>query len=630
MTEDKKPKLKGLLENWVFWLIVITGIAIIIRSIPAWIYAVWGCDSGIYVGIADEVVRTGEFFPPYYGWGGAYNEFPILYAVVAIATWITGLDVIVIMPKLIPLIGAFTVFIFYFIVKELTENKKIAIISAFFLAVSAFHVYQLSHAAPLVMGHFFMMLSLYSFIKFRKNVKYIYPLILASLFLIMSHHFTTYIFLISLISIVFFENVYNKEWTNSIRKDVIFILLISGMTFSYWGLVATTVFDRFMRVGFTLGGIRLNSLILIATFYIIFLGSFLLIKYIRKQDLIKNVNPPSIKSSLIKFSLAFIVCLAMEITFLIVDIPQIYVKFTPLTLLYSIPLIIIFSLAVAGFRYTRIIKNGLFIRGWLIGILLSFIYSVFFNSSAILPERHPEYFSIPITIIAAIGFGTIFSDPEFKKLFSKLKNKQNLSVTYFSKKIKISHKKRIFATLCIFILVTTSGAFVYPSFLEFGPDEGINKEALNTIEWIAENLDINNTVIASDHRLERMIENLYNFSTTGKTGDDDKAVILWASENLTEYYDELNGTNRNYTRITHVLIDHNMKYHSVHVGRGFIDQYMTNETWTGGYDKFLQIPFNLVYRNESEARDQITNESLSWAEVFEVNWTYLDEKYENH
>ena len=199
MTEGKKPKYKGLLENWVFWLLVITGIAIIIRSIPAWVYAVWGCDSGIYVGIADEVVKTGEFFPPYYGWGGSYNEFPILYAVVALTTWITGLDVIVIMPKLIPLFGAFTVLIFYFIVNELTENKKIAIISAFFLAVSAFHVYQLSHAAPLVMGHFFMMLSFYFFIKFRKNIKYIYPLIISTLLLIMSHHFTTYIFLISLI-----------------------------------------------------------------------------------------------------------------------------------------------------------------------------------------------------------------------------------------------------------------------------------------------------------------------------------------------------------------------------------------------------------------------------------------------
>ena len=37
---------------------------------------------------------------------------------------------------------------------------------------------------------------------------------------------------------------------------------------------------------------------------------------------------------------------------------------------------------------------------------------------------------------------------------------------------------------------------------------------------------------------------------------------------------------------------------------------MTNETWTGGYDKFLQQPFELVYKNESEARDPITDEEM--------------------
>ena len=157
-------------------------------------------------------------------------------------------------------------------------------------------------------------------------------------------------------------------------------------------------------------------------------------------------------------------------------------------------------------------KNGLLIQGWLIGLLISFTYSVLFDSATILPERHPEYFFIPIIIIAVFGFGAIFSDPEYKQLFSKLKEKKNVTVTYYSKKIKISHKKRIFATGAIIVLVTASGAFVYPSFREFGPEEGISQEALYVIQWIADNLDINTTVIASDHRLERHAEKYpYNF-----------------------------------------------------------------------------------------------------------------------
>jgi hypothetical protein len=140
-----------------------------------------------------------------------------------------------------------------------------------------------------------------------------------------------------------------------------------------------------------------------------------------------------------------------------------------------------------------------------------------------------------------------------------------------------------------------------------------------------ENLDINTTVIASDHRLERYAEAMpYNFSTTGKISDLDKAYNLWGAENLEEYYDELNGTNRNYSRITHVLIDTSMKYNKVHIGENFEPQYMTNETWTEGYDKFSKQPFILIYRNESEARDTITDEAISWAEVYAVNWTYLE------
>ena len=68
-----------------------------------------------------------------------------------------------------------------------------------------------------------------------------------------------------------------------------------------------------------------------------------------------------------------------------------------------------------------------------------------------------------------------------------------------------------------------------------------------------------------------------------------------------------------------------MKYSKIHVGRGFPDQFLANETWTGGYDKFNKEPFELIYRNESAARDPVTYEPISWVEVFEVNWTYIEE-----
>lgn len=628
MRWNLKTKFREMTRNPYFWLLILTtGIAIVIRSVPAWIYTAWGCDSGIYLGLANTVVETSEFFPPYYGWGGAYNEFPILYAVVAGAHWLTGLDVIVIMPKLIPIFGALTVFIFYFIVKELTENKKIAILSALFLSVSAFHVYQLSHAAPLVMGHFFMMLSFYFYIKFRQNIKYLIPLVITTLLLIMSHHFTTYIYLISLIAIVFIENLYVKEWTSTLKQDIVCILLTSFLTFGYWALVATTVYKSFMRNGLKFAGFTINPLITISMFYVMFFVCFIFIMQIRKMNIIKESKKLTVKSCMYRFALAFLVCLSLMIAFTLFKLPWMDFKFTPPAVIFSIPLLIVFSLAVAGFRQTRIIKNGLFLRGWLIGLLASFIFSIATNSSSILPERHPEYISIPVSVIAVLGIGVIFSDPEFKVLFIKLLDKRKIFTTYLSKKVSISHKKRLIATGLVIGLVITNGSFVYMAFEALGQsDERITNEDFNAIKWMYENLDVNTTVIVSDHRLERIAEGMpYNFSTTGKISDSDKAIKIWAAEELSEYFDEINGTYNNYTRITHVLIDNIMKDNVVHMGRDFPAQHMTNETWSGGYDKFSQPPFNLIHRNESEARDPITNEAYSWTEVFEVNWTYLEE-----
>ncbi|MCK5300821.1 MAG: phospholipid carrier-dependent glycosyltransferase, partial [Thermoplasmatales archaeon] len=158
-------RLKLISENWIFWLILITAIAIIIRSIPAYLNPAWGVDFGIYYGLTNNFIDSKEFFNPYNGWGNSYQYFPVLYAISGISHWITGIGLMEIMPKIAPIFGGLTIPIFYFIVFELLKNRRIAILSAALLSVATFHVYQTSHAAPLTIGHFFMMLSIYFFIK---------------------------------------------------------------------------------------------------------------------------------------------------------------------------------------------------------------------------------------------------------------------------------------------------------------------------------------------------------------------------------------------------------------------------------------------------------------------------------
>ena len=234
---------REIVKQNYFWIISITALAIVIRSIPAWINAAWGCDFGIYYGLTNSLVENQGLFNPYNGWGSSYQYFPILYAITGGAHWLTGIDVLVIMPKIAPIFGGLSVLIFYFVIKELFGNTKTALFSMLIFAVMPFHVYQTSHASPLTLGHFFMMLSLYFFLKYRKDIKYTLPLIVSTGLLIMSHHLTTYFYLIALIMIFFFENATVKEWTNSAQKDILYIVVASAGIFAYWRFIATPVYE---------------------------------------------------------------------------------------------------------------------------------------------------------------------------------------------------------------------------------------------------------------------------------------------------------------------------------------------------------------------------------------------------
>lgn len=640
-------KLRRLLKNWIFWLILITGLAFIIRSLPAWINAAWGCDFGIYFGITKSVAQSGLFFPPYAGWGGSYNEFPVLYAITAFAHWISGIDIIFIMPKLIPLFGGLSVLIFYFVARELTNNKKLALICTLFFAFMPFHVYQTSHASPLTMGHFFIILSLYLFLKYRQNTKYIIILMISTMLLIMSHHLSTYFYLISLIAIVFVENAGSKEWTSTFRKDILYIIVTSLLVFAYWALIAKTIFDKFIS-GFSIGGLHLESVYIIIIFYAILGCLFGIIKYIRRFNdysiklkatvktpvqkffvwFIFHINPfvkkdyPTTKSRVKLFISALIVMYCFIIFFTIFEMPWTGFAFTLESDIYMLPLVLAIAFGVAGFRYIWYIKNGLFIRGWIIALALSFVFMLITNNTTIFPHRHPEYIMAPLAILTAFGIGGLFSDPFYKGVISKLKSKENLYVSYVSKKIKISQKNRLMPFFIAIMLVTSLAVTTYEvhKALEQSSEE-ITNEDLAAIEWMGQNLNKNTSLITSDHQLERMAE-AEGFNTT-----EDEIIKLWSVENLSEYIDELLGFGKHYNRVTHVIINDKMKNELVHIGpeKGkFRTVYMTNETWNASYEKFKYQPFELIYRNETISINPATLEPVHWTEIYRVNWTYIE------
>jgi hypothetical protein len=590
----------GFLKSWYFWLFLITGLAIVVRSFPAWMNAAWGGDFGIYYGLTSRFVENQQIFNEYNGWGGMYNYFPVLYIFSALGHWITGIDLLWVMPKIAPIFGGLTILIFYFIVYELTKRRDLALLSSLFLAVIPFHVYQTSHAAPLTMGHFFMMLSTYLFLKYMNEKKYLIPLLTSTVFLIMSHHLTTYFFLITIFFIVVIKSI--RIDLRRIYRDVAYVTVASALTFSYWVFIATPVFSTFMNKG-----LSISSYLVILLFYVSLFGLLLGIDTVKKNTpswmhhlkKTRMFDPAYSRTrALVYFAAGFVFILSAEIMFLFVNFPVSGIRMKPLSILYSIPMLLFIGFGCLGVEYLKEVKNRWFFQAWLCAILSSFIYSLVTVNTTLFPDRHVEYLTVPACLFAAVGVLYFFRYREHKVSLSLKKQLSSPSI-------------QVLFVLVVFGLVFSNAVAVYPVYtsLEW-MDESIPNETANAIDWIQNNLDRNTTMVATDLRLSKMMwaEGINaTFEGTNNTWTCDTWVGCVADFDAKE----------NNPRASHVLIDDVMRDMSVNV-QVLQSVYMTNES----YLKFKQEPFELVYRNATVNQD---NEEVHWAEVYSVNWTFIDQ-----
>lgn len=592
-------KEKTFYKSWYFWLILVTVLAIGVRSIPAWTNAAWGGDFGIYYGLTSRMVQSQQLFIPYNGWGGMYNFFPVLYVISAMSHWFTGLNLLWLMPKVAPIIGGLTVLVFYFIVYQLTKRRDLALLAAAFLAVFPVHVYQTSHAAPLTVGHFFMMLSIYLYLRYAQNKKYLLPLLISTVLLIMSHHLTTYFFLISVVFIVVIKSLHMD--LRQLRREITYVTIASALTFLYWMLVATPVFAIFMG-----NGTPFSASLVILCFFLLFYGALLGIAAGRKYHLslfarlrtrIAFDETGSRRRALMYFSLGVMVLLSAEVVFLFVNFPVSGIRMKPLSILYSIPIVLFVGFGCMGVEYLRHVENRWFFQAWFCAILTSLLYSLFTVNTTLFPDRHIEYLSIPACVLAAAGVMYFFKEK---------RPHVSLSLT---KQLPTPYIQGVFAFV-VCALVISNAVAVYPVYDSLDwMDESIPEPTVNAMQWISDNLTSNTTVVATDLRLSKMLW------ADGINATFEGTNATWTCPSWQQCLSEF-GPMDNHSCVTNVLIDDVMRDTSVNV-RVLWSTYMTNVS----YQKFKEEPFELMYRN---ATMNGNGEATHWAEVYRVNWSYID------
>jgi hypothetical protein len=448
------------------------------------------------------------------------------------------------------------------------------------------------------------------------------------------------------------ENLTIKNWTITVKRDISYVIFASSIAFLYWGLIARTVFDSFMGSGFNIGGIKVGAFFIVGLFYFMIFLMFAFIMTVRKYDKYigkiksfltnfynrkmltfrtRRFFPIGDNKSLNKYAVKFLIALAV-----IYSVMAIFLFFeTPWTgstisldvILLSTPFLIIVAISVTSIRYFYKKGNGKFIIGWLLATLISLVFTFLSDNEIILPHRHFEYMMAPLAVIVVYGLGGIFSDPEYKELLTGIDFRKK-KLRDFSRKMKISNKVRIISLFIIIILVFSLASTVYEVHKSLNASiEEISKQDINAIDWISTNLDQNTSVIASDHRLSRIVEGYpHLFNTT-----QDQTENLWETEIWYESIDELMGIGKNHSRITHIIIDDIMLNDVVHVRFG-CSKYMINnsrgdDTKYAAYYKFNdsdEPAFSLIYRNETTKKNPITFEPIHWVEIYEVNWAYIE------
>lgn len=573
-------------ERIILLLVFIAATAI--RSIPGWMNAAWGSDFGIYYGITKDFAENPELFQPYDGWGVSYNYFPVLYVIVAGLHFITGLEIVWLLPRVAPIFGGLSVLVFYFVANEIGGDKKLALLACAFLATNPFHIYQTSHAAPMTMGHFFMILSLYFFVKRKRTSVSVGALYMSSILLVASHHLTTFFYLIIIVFMTFYRNFISEKWTKDLKDDLFYISSISAFTFLYWMFIATPVYRAFLT-----GGLLIPSWLAIALLYLGIVFLLILVKIRRKfvpRWEFKGSFKPTLLLSMI---ITIIICTLFIVTFSFIEIPKTGFMFDKIAILVLLPLII--SVGFAAYGGFLLKEERGYLLGWIIPIFISLIFTTIIWHQGLFPFRHLEYIAYPLAILS--GVGAI-------KFWKMLKEKESKGKP--TSKAWLTSRTFLGFVVIVLILNLVSAYAVQQVTSRY--EESISEEVFDVADWMKGNVTGYNFTIASDHRISQI------FWAEGYNVTSDSAYVIWFSENWTESLDELETANGSQPRIEYVVIDHVMRYEGVQSNINETPRNMTPES----YAKFQEPPFSLIFRSESEDGEK-------WAELYWIDWNYIED-----
>lgn len=202
---------------------------------------------------ADYIAKDG-FVPPYYPiWrSNVYNLWCSSYILFASLQLLTGMSVETIYTFFLPIIGTLEVFVFYFMIKEITSENQIAAFSTLILMSIRNLLPFRTFLGPDALAWLFVFIALYSLVRSTKMKnrqssarRFVIITILMSLILVTTHHLTAYLFIIMAVPFMFsFFVGKNRKAENRVPVRTLFFALFVLINLTWWVFMTGPFFEE--------------------------------------------------------------------------------------------------------------------------------------------------------------------------------------------------------------------------------------------------------------------------------------------------------------------------------------------------------------------------------------------------
>jgi hypothetical protein len=504
--EDRKLLLPLLLGSLVLF-------ALFLGLEPLLLFGAWGSDSGEYATLTRALLNHGQFLlSGYTGWGFGYPYFPGTFEVGAGIAAATGADPLWTLEVAIPALGALGAVPFFLFFRRVVPSDTAAFVGAALTSVSSVRLLVISHAAPQTLGDLLWIASLWFLVEQRRDPRWLVLLSLSSAALILTHHLSSYFFLISGVGLVLGLELYQPgRWSRRFPiRELAFMGAFAVGLFAYWFDYA----PPFAQVIVTEGLLRASPILApvgaVGGMVLCALVIHLRRTLARRKGSARGawrLKWPSEWRKLRDGAVLGGLVLAGVAALFVVPLPGTQDYVSTLSALWYLPVLALVPLAAGMKGALPVSRLGPGAFALLIVIGLSALFALATANGEIPADRHPEFLVPPLALVAGLSVA-ILLEPGWLP-------------------VGRSKAATTLAVLAVLALVGANAATAYPppAALE-GFQEGFTPQDVSLAGWMAISLPAG-TSLASDHRLS----DLYFYDSGGNPASWDNSTCLFEGSN---------------------------------------------------------------------------------------------------